>query len=221
MPRQTLPIDPLEFIRTNLPAAPVPAVPEISLHMAGPRSGLWRLADADTDFGSPYWAHCWGGGLALARYSLDHPEAIAGRSVLDLGTGAGIVAIAAAKAGACEVLAADTDPYAVAVLGLNAALNGVAIRPILGDLMEGAPPPVDIVAVGDLFYEAGLAARVTAFLDRCLAAGIEVLVGDPWRAHLPRARLSVLAEYRLPDFGDAGTQTPSAVFAFRAAGEAY
>lgn len=204
-----------QFIAANLPILPVPGIPEIRLHKAGPHSGLRRLAERDPQFGSPYWAHHWGGGLVLARYLLDRPETVAGRRVLDLGAGSGIVGIAAAKAGATEVLAADVDPYAVAAIGLNAALNDVVVQPVLADLAKGEPPAVDIVCVGDLFYEAALAKHVTAFLDHCLMQGIAVLIGDPWRAHLPTSRLRLLVEYTVPDFGEsAGSSRPSGVFAF-------
>lgn len=185
------------------------------MHKAGPSSGLWRFAEADEAFGNPYWAHHWGGGLALARHVLDHPDAVADKRVLDLGTGSGVVAIAAAKAGAAQVLAADVDAYAIVAAGLNAAANGVALEAAHGDLTAGVAPDVDVVLVGDLFYDAELAKRVTAFLDRCLAAGIDVLVGDPWRAHLPRHRLQLLAEYPGGDFGESDALKLSAVFAFR------
>ncbi len=206
----------LDFIRANFPLVPVPTVPEIRLHKAGPRSGLWRLAERDGGFGAPYWAHWWGGGLALARHVLDHPQTVAGRRVLDLGCGSGLVGIAAAKAGAAMVMAADTDPYALAAAGLNAAANAVTILPLPGDMTAGAPPEVDIVLVGDLFYDRDLALRVTGFLDRCLAAGIGVLVGDPGREYLPRPRLRRLAEYPGPDFSDTGRSggRTNAVFSF-------
>ncbi|WP_235519190.1 MULTISPECIES: methyltransferase [unclassified Caulobacter] len=196
---------------------PVPGVPEIRLHRAGPRSGLMRLAEADPDFGSPYWARPWGGGLALARHVLDHPGVVAGKTVLDLGAGSGLVAIAAALAGAGAVRAADVDPYAVAATRLNAAANGVAVEAVQGDLTAGAPPEVALMLVGDLFYDADLAARVTVFLERCVAAGIEVLIGDPWRAFLPTGRLRVVAEYPVADFGDPdGAARAAAVFALKA-----
>lgn len=205
-----------QFITTNLPILPVPGIPEIRLHKAGPHSGLRRLAERDSQFGSPYWAHYWGGGLVLARYLLGRPEAIAGRRVLDLGAGSGIVGIAAAKAGATDVLAADVDPYAIAAIGLNAALNDVTIETVFADLAKGEPPAVDIVCVGDLFYEEALAKHITAFLDRCLVQGIAVLIGDPWRAHLPTSRLRLLAEYAVQDFGDgAASSRQSGVFAFQ------
>lgn len=201
------------FIAANLPVLPVPDIPEICLHKAGPQSGLRRLAKRDPQFGSPYWAHYWGGGLVLARYLLDRPESVVGRRVLDLGAGSGIVSIAAAKSGAAEVWAADVDPYAMVAIELNAAANNVSVQPILADLTKGEPPDVDVICVGDLFYEAALAKRVTAFLDRCLGQGIAVLIGDPWRAHLPTARLRLLAEYAVTDFGeDIGSMRRSGVF---------
>jgi predicted nicotinamide N-methyase len=214
---ERLVIDILQFIRANLSLVTVPSVPEIRVYKAGPNSGLSRLAEADEAFGNPYWAYHWGGGLALARHVLDRPQVVAGKRVLDLGAGSGVVAIAATKAGAKSVLAADVDPYAVAATGLNAEVNGVEVETVLGDLTAGAPPAMDAVLVGDLFYEEELARRVTAFLDRCLAAGIDVLVGDPWRAFLPRARLELLAEYPGGDFGSGaqGELASNAVFAFR------
>jgi len=209
-------IDPTDFIRANLPLAPVPGIPEIHLHKASPSSGLGRLATRDEHgFGSPYWAYYWAGGLALARYVLDHPEIVAGHRILDLGAGSGLVAIAAAKAGASTVIAAEVDSYAIAALGLNVAHNDAAVSVVHDDLTAGPPPDIDIVLVGDLFYDRDLAERVTAFLDRCLAAGAHVLVGDPWRAWLPRSRLRLLAEYEVAET-DSSTGKPSAVFAFEA-----
>lgn len=191
-------------------------MPEVRLHRAGPRSGLMRLAEADPDFGSPYWARTWGGGLALARHVLDHPETVAGKRVLDLGAGSGLVAIAAALAGAGEVRAADVDPYAVTATRLNAKANGVAVETILDDLTTGEPPAVGLMLVGDLFYDPDLATRVLAYLQRCVAAGIEVLIGDPWRASLPTDRLAVVAEYPVADYGDPdGAARAAAVFVLK------
>ncbi len=205
-----------DFIRSNLPLAQVPGVPEIRLHKAGPSSRLSRLADTEPDFATPYWAYHWGGGLALARYVLDHPESVADRKVLDLGAGSGLVAIAAAKSGAAHVTAADIAPYAMAAIALNAAANSVTLATHLGDLTNGPAPAVDIILVADLFYAADLAEQVTRFLDRCLAANIDILIGDPWRAYLPRKRLKLLAEYPGLDFGDGTTRAhaTNAVFSF-------
>lgn len=211
-----------QFIAANLPVETPPDVPEIRLHKAGPKSGLRRLAERDARFGSPYWAHFWGGGLVMARYLLDRPETVSGQCVLDLGAGSGIVGIAAAKAGAAKVQAADIDPYAVATIELNASLNAVEIGTVLGDLTMDQPPMVDIICVGDLFYEADLANKVTGFLDRCLGKGLTVLIGDPWRAHLPTSRLRLLAEYSMVDFGaEAGNTRRSGVFAFEGTMSSY
>jgi predicted nicotinamide N-methyase len=220
--------DALTFIKTNMRIAPVPALPEIRLYAAHPTSGLWRLThpegrgaepeeEADEDGPEPqppYWAYAWAGGAVLARYVLDRPESVAGLRVLDLGAGSGLVGIAAARAGASEVIASEIDRNGVAALGLNAAANGVTITVVGEDLTAGPPPAVDVVAVGDLFYGQDLAKRVMHFLDRCLAAGIDVLIGDPGRSYLPRSRLRLLAEYRVPDVGEAGEAAirPSGVF---------
>jgi predicted nicotinamide N-methyase len=200
-----------------LPLVALPFLDGLRLRRAGPASGLRRfLARGGRDGEAPYWAYPWAGGLALARYLLDHPETVAGKRVLDLGAGGGVVAIAAMKAGGRAALAIDVDADALAAVALNAEANGVAVDGLCADPLDGAPPEVDIALVGDLFYEAGLAARATAFLDHCRAARIDALIGDPWRAHLPRARLTQLADYRLADFGDASDAiaTASAVFAF-------
>lgn len=206
-------LNPGDFIRERLPLLPVPGIPEIVLHKAEPASGLGRLAAADDAFGSPYWAYYWLGGLVLARFVLDRPEVVAGRRVLDLGCGSGLVAIAAAKAGAASVLAADIDPYAVAATQVNAAANGVRVEAVLGDLTDGPVPEVELILAGDVFYDPEPAARVTPFLARCRAAGVEVLVGDPRRAPLPVERLRGLAEYEFAET-DSGAMRVSEVFAF-------
>ncbi|MFI4996326.1 MAG: class I SAM-dependent methyltransferase [Hyphomicrobiales bacterium] len=217
-PRRRPRPDPLRFIRAHMRIAPVPSVPEIRLHTADKTTGLWRLGAPD-EHGSeppaPYWAFPWAGGMALARYILDRPETVTDRRVLDLGTGSGLVAIAAAKAGARQVTACDVDRYAIAAAGLNAAANSVAVTVVDDDPTAGAPPQVELVLAGDLFYERDLAQRVTAFLGRCLALGIDVLIGDPGRAYLPRPRLRLVAEYAVPDIGVANAAAgQSAVFAF-------
>lgn len=194
--------DPAAFILANLPISPVPAIPEILLHTAGPASGLWRLAGRGEADPAPYWAYPWAGGAVLARHLLDRPEVVAGRRVVDLGAGSGLVAIAAAKAGAAAVTAVDVDANAIAAIGLNAAVNGVNILVVTADIIEAPPPEeTDILVVGDLFYDPALALRVMAFLRRCQASGIEVLIGDPHRAYLPHGELTRIATHGVADFG--------------------
>lgn len=194
--------DPAAFIAANLPVRPVPDLPHIRLHTAVPESGVWRLAEGGT---SPYWAWPWPGGLALAHHLHAHPDLVKGKTVLDLGTGSGLVAIAAALAGAKAVAACDPDPAAIAAVTLNATLNGVPVAALMADPLDGPPPEAEIILVGDLFYAADLARRVTAYLDRCVGAGRTVYVGDIGRAHLPLARLIPLAGYPLADFGEPAT----------------
>lgn len=210
-------IDPIQFIRDNTRLVPVRGIREISLFTAHEATGLWRLAaDEDGDVPPPYWAFPWAGGMALARYLLDRSETVAGRRVLDLGSGSGLVAIAASKAGASGVVAAEIDPFGVAAIGLNAAANKVSVRVVADDITGGEPPPADVVVVGDLFYESELAARVTAFLDRCREAGAVVLVGDPGRTYLPQPKLRLIAEYPTSDVGEVegAAVKISCVFAF-------
>ncbi|MEI1251627.1 class I SAM-dependent methyltransferase [Rhizobium aouanii] len=196
--------DPAAFIKANLPISPVPSIPEILLHTAGPASGLWRLAGSREADPPPYWAYPWAGGAVLARHLLDRPEMLTGRRVLDLGAGSGLVAIAAAKAGAATVTAVDIDTNAIAAIELNAAINGVNIVAWAADIIEDQPPATDLLVVGDLFYDPALAFRVMAFLRRCQASGIEVLIGDPERGYLPQGELSRIATHAVADFG-AGT----------------
>ncbi|AEQ50509.1 class I SAM-dependent methyltransferase [Pelagibacterium halotolerans] len=163
----------------------------------------------------PYWAWCWPGGLVLARHIMANPEIVADKTVLDLGTGSGLLAIAAALSGADGVLACDTDANAVAAVELNAALNSVAVRTQHADLLDGPAPEAEIVLVGDLFYESALAARVVPFLDRCLDAGRQIYVGDIGRKHLPRDGMEPLASYPLVDFGEPATAEPRPAWAWR------
>lgn len=208
-------LDPAAFITTHLRLAPVPAIPEISLYLAHPGSGLWRIADDEDDEAEPpYWAYVWAGGAVLARHILDNPPVVAGKRVLDLGAGGGIVAIAAARAGAREVLAAEVNPFGRAALALNAVANGVSITVAYGSLVGDPPPDVDLIAAGDVFYDVDVARRMTVLLDRCAEAGIDILVGDPGRAPLPVERLQPVAQYLVPDFGDPVPSEASRVFAW-------
>jgi predicted nicotinamide N-methyase len=208
------PPDPGAFIAANLPLTELPDLAGIRLHVAQPGSRLSRLLGADGAGEPPYWAYPWAGGLVLARYLLEHRHVVAGKRVLDLGAGSGLVAIAAMKAGARSALAAEIDSNGRAAIALNAAANGTIVEVTEDDLTQREPPDVDIVLVGDLFYAADLALRVTAFLDECVAAGLDVLVGDPGRAHLPHQRLRRIAEYAVSDFASPRPAAGSAVFAF-------
>jgi predicted nicotinamide N-methyase len=182
----------------------VPHVPEIVLHLADESVPLWAKTEdelAATGLPPPYWAFAWAGGQALARYLLDHPEVVRGCRVLDLAAGSGLVAIAAAKAGAVPVVAADIDRFAEAAIALNADANRVYLETLLQDLLEQRPPVgqrYDVILAGDLFYERSTAERALAFLECHAALGTRVLIGDPGRAYLPKQRLVKHAEYAVP-----------------------
>ncbi len=180
---------------------PVPHAPELRLHLADEAVALWHRTEEELEtlgLPPPYWAFAWAGGQALARYLLDNPGLVAGRSVLDFGSGSGLVAIAAMKAGAASALAIEIDPFAHAAIGLNAGLNGVVVAIDASDVLEGDGGPHPVILAGDMCYERPLAERVTAWLERCAARGALVLLGDPGRSYLPKERLRVLATYTVP-----------------------
>ena len=189
-----------DFVRSACRLGPVPQVAEIRLHLADDVIGLWQRAEDEftADQPPPFWAFAWPGGQALARYVLDHPGLVAGRSVLDLGSGSGLVAIAAARAGAATVIASEVDPLAVAAIGLNARANGVPAPAVVGDVLDSDGAGADVVLAGDVWYSRPLAERVLGFLDRAVAGGASVLAGDIGRAFLPRDRFRVLDASDIP-----------------------
>jgi len=195
-----------EILRTGTKLRPVQLVPEIRLYQADDPVGLWErieLKSGEADQDPPFWAFAWAGGQALARYLLDHPETVRGRHVIDLASGSGLVAIAAARAGAATVTAYDIDPLAVAAIEVNAEANTVTVQAVCADILaDDAPVDNDlptgtaaVVLVADAFYQRELAAKVTRFIEQAHARGTEVLAGDFGRAYLPRDRLTPLASY--------------------------
>lgn len=189
------------IVRDGTTLGPVPLVPEIRLYQAREPIGVWQhteRATGRTGLDPPFWAFAWAGGQALARYLLDHPEAVAGRRVIDVASGSGLVAIAAVLAGAAAVTAYDIDPLAAAAIAVNAEANGVAVPAVCADVLsdQDLPAPgTDLVLVADAFYEQDLAARVLCFAERASEHGAAVLAGDFGRRYLPRARLAPLASY--------------------------
>ncbi|MFN3867552.1 MAG: class I SAM-dependent methyltransferase [Hyphomicrobiaceae bacterium] len=190
------------FILANTKLLSPPLTPEIVLHMAEESLPIWQKTEeelGEINVPPPYWAFAWAGGQALSRYILDHQALVAGRSVLDLGAGSGLQAIAAAKAGAAHVLAADIDQIALAACALNATANSVAFDTTADDLLAGPPARVfDVILVGDLFYERQLADRVLALIEPAAAAGSLILIGDPQRNYFPRGRFAEAARYEVP-----------------------
>lgn len=197
------------FIRENTALGRPPLVPELELHLASAAVPLWELTEAELErqgLPPPYWAFAWPGGQAVARYVIDHAEIVAGRRVLDVAAGSGIVGLAAAWASAAHVVATDIDALACAAMRLNAEANGLAdrIEAVDRDMLDepaiadDGSPLFDVVLAGDVFYERGMAERMFAWLRRHAAAGALVLAGDPGRNYKPKEGLRELALYDVP-----------------------
>lgn len=190
-----------DFIAANTRLQAVPHAPEISLWLADEITPLWRLTEEELGamgLPPPFWAFAWAGGQALARWLLDHPAEVAGKQIIDLATGSGLVGVAAMKAGAASVLAADIDPFCAAAVAANAKSNGVEIAFTDVNLLDAPPPPVDLICAGDVFYEKPMAEAVLAWLKQAQANGTRVIVGDPGRTYFPKSGLTLLAEYTVP-----------------------
>ncbi len=188
--------DPDAFVRAQTEITTTPLLGPISLHLASDQLAIFAAAE-DLEFARPYWAFAWPGGQALARYVMDHPESIAGNTVLDIGAGSGVAAIAALQAGAAAAVANDTDPNACVVARLNADLNGVKLE-ISGDDLLDSAVDADVVLIGDLVYEPQLLARVTDFLKRARTSGTTILFGDRYGIAPPVFGWRELAAYEAP-----------------------
>ena len=191
--------DPASFIRQNTALLPPPLVPEVRLHLATDVVPLWRKTEEELEkegVPPPYWAFAWAGGQALARYVLDHPDAVRGKKVLDFGSGSGLVAIAAAKAGAAHVLAADIDKFAAAAIALNAEANDARVEITKNDVI-GRDGDWQTILCGDMCYERPLAERLLEWLTERMRAGALVLLGDPGRTYFPKSGVERLATYNV------------------------
>ena len=190
-----------QFILENTRLQSPPHTPELSLHLADEVTPIWRMTEEALDeigLPPPFWAFAWAGGQALARYVLDSPDVVAGKAVIDFASGSGLVAIAAARAGAARVQAADIDGYCAQALSLNAEANGVIVGFTDVDLLDApAPRWAQVILAGDIFYEKPVADRVLAWLLAARSAGATVLIGDPGRSYFPRTGLVHLAEYQV------------------------
>ena len=191
------------FIAEQTALLPTPHVPEISLHVAHEAMDLWQKTEdelEDIGLPPPFWAFAWAGGQGLARYVLDNPGIVAGKTVLDFASGSGLVGIAAMKAGAARCEGAEIDAYAIEAITLNARANGVTVSPRLDDVI-GRDEGWDVILAGDVCYEQGMAGRVIEWLSTLQARGATVLIGDPGRSYLPKARLEEAATYMVKTVG--------------------
>lgn len=191
-----------EFIRANTEVMAPPLVPEVKLHLAHEALPIWQKTEEELGaigLPPPFWAFAWAGGQALARHILDDPGIVRGKRVLDLASGSGLVAIAAMKAGATSVTASEIDRFAVEAVALNAEFNAVLVTPVADNLLDKNPPGnIDVILVGDLFYEKHLATHCLDWLNQARANALDVLIGDPGRSYLPKHKLSRIADYAVP-----------------------
>ena len=188
------------FVAEHTTLGSVPFVPELRAYLAEEPIALWEHTERDSGAQQPppFWAFAWAGGQAVARYILDNPHLVRGEHVLDVAAGSGVIAIAAAKAGAATVRAVEIDPLAVDAIRLNAAVNDVNVDAELNDVLKTDGGDATVVFAGDVFYSREMTARMLAFLHRVTARGAAAIVGDPGRAYLPKADLMRVAEYDVP-----------------------
>ena len=192
--------DPKRFILDNTSVMAPPHVPEIRLHLAHEAHDLWLKTEEELEaigLPPPFWAFAWAGGQGLARYVLDHPEVVRGKHVLDFASGSGLVAIAAMKAGAASVLAADIDPWASMAVKLNSRLNEVGID-FTSDDQLGHSIGADVLLAGDVFYDKSFADALIPWFTSLAAQGTTVIVGDPGRSYCPKGLMIALASYEVP-----------------------
>lgn len=186
-----------EFIRTNTALKTAPAVPEIELYLADEAFDLWHATEKElTTVGlqPPFWAFAWAGGQALARYILDNPLCVAGKTVLDFASGSGLVGLAALKAGADKVTAVDIDPFAAAAIKLNAKANNVNLT-VVTDNLIGQDIACDVLVAGDIFYDKVFAEAIVVWFTALAAKGVTVLVGDPARTYMPKKDVIKCGQY--------------------------
>jgi predicted nicotinamide N-methyase len=194
------------FIRTNTRLSPVAGLScwrdggqeQLLIWQADAITPIWSATEADLareGLDPPFWAFPWAGGQAVARMILERPELVQGKRVLDIASGSGMIAIAAAMSGAADVLANDIDPICEAAVALNAEANGVTIGWMGGDLLQEPPPDVDVILAGDIFYQKQMAERFLDWLGRAAARGVHVYAGDPGRAYAPQGGAAPIAEY--------------------------
>jgi predicted nicotinamide N-methyase len=184
------------FVQRHTRLRDVDGVPGVRLHLADAVEPVWHGTEEALGLDGapiPFWAFAWAGGLALSRWLLDHPDDVAHRTVLDVATGSGLVAIVAARLGA-TVSAVDIDPFAEAAVDLNARANHVRVSYATRDILDEPPPAVDVIVAADTWYEGALADRVLPWLRAASAVGVRVLVGDPGRKYLPPPAESGLRE---------------------------
>ena len=190
----------LDLLARYAPLGGVPGCEPLVAHQAADVFALWRAWEDATGTRQdvPFWGTVWPAARVLARWLLDHPASVAGARTLDLGCGGGVVAIAAARAGAAKSSGNDVDPVALVVAAQNAVANAVSLA-CDGQNLLGNPSAAcaDVVLVADLFCEKEQAARALRFLAALRARGVRAIIADAGRPFAPTSGVIVLARERV------------------------
>lgn len=195
-------LDGVYLIRTGIPVASPPDKATIKLWLIDPDGMAAPLTERETSAVSanpPYWSFCWGSGLALAQRILAQPEWVAGKTVLDFGCGSGVVAIAAALAGAERVIACDLDPQALAATAVNAFENNVVVE--FSDDFNALGEAVDVLFAADVLYDA----ENIALLQKFCQYAATVIVADSRVKNFDQAGFALIDQVRavtVPDLGE-------------------
>ena len=198
-----LPADPEAFIRANTALEAPAMVPEFKLWLATEYVPIWQATEQwleEQNVDPPYWAFCWPGGQAIARYLLDNPQEVRGKRVIDFATGSGVSSMAAVRAGAASILANDIDALSLVAARLNAHANALSFDISMDDWLGGpdGEPEADVVIAGDVCYEQEMSARALAWLRSHARRGRLVLLGDPGRNYFSAQGLEERARYTIP-----------------------
>ena len=198
-----LPANPEGFIRANTALEAPAMVPEFRLWLASEYVPIWQATETwleEQNVDPPYWAFCWPGGQAIARYLLDNPILVEGLRVIDFAAGSGVSSLAAARAGAASVVANDIDALSLVAARLNARANDLAFDVSREDWLAGpeGAPDADIVIAGDVCYERDMSTRALAWLRGHARLGRLVLLGDPGRNYFSAQGLEERARYDIP-----------------------
>lgn len=186
------------FILANTTLKPVENVPEILLYQADDVYELWHKSEQllqEKNIPLPFWAFAWAGGVGLARFILDNPHYVGGKTVCDFASGSGLVGLAAYKAGAAHVMSVDIDPFAFWAMQLNAKANSLPLSCQRKDIINTVPQ-ADIILAGDVFYDCKFATALTPWFRELARKGKSVFIGDPGRAYVPDG-LKMIARYEV------------------------
>jgi len=179
-----------ELLDRFAPLKPIPQCTSLNAHQADNVFALWDAweLESGTERDIPYWAVVWPAGISLARFLLNNPHIVSGKSVLDIGCGGGIPAVAAVKAGAVSVIANDIDPVALHITSLNTKANNVSVTPDNTNYLEkpAADDHFDIILAADMFYQRSDSMQMLDFLKKWKSRGSTVIIADAQRTYAPK-----------------------------------